>query len=353
MLDHGFPGNVPLESQGGSENMENFRIHPSDFGLGVAKRSSGGFFKDGKFESSWSSTCLDGDRRSTEDRSMGNRFRTLFLLTALTLLMMLAGRLLGGSRGMGIALIFALAVNFGSYWFSDRIVLTMYRARPIDEGEAPELYRMVRQLAAGAGLPMPRLYLVPNDTPNAFATGRNPEHAAVAVTEGLLRLLSAEEVRGVLAHETAHIKNRDILVGTVAASLAGAVMFMADMARWAALFGGFRGSDEREGGGGMIGALLVAVLAPVAAMLIQMAISRSREYLADETGARLARSPEGLAGALQKLAAASRRIPMMEAKPATAHMFIVNPLSGGKLANLFSTHPPMEERIRRLRSLSL
>ncbi|MBZ4660111.1 MAG: htpX [Desulfacinum sp.] len=284
---------------------------------------------------------------------MGNRFRTTLLLAALTVLIVWIGRLLGGPQGMAIALVFAVVMNFGSYWFSDKIVLAMYRAQPVDEREAPELYNMVRELAASAGLPMPKVYIIPSETPNAFATGRNPEHAVVAVTEGLLRLLSAHEVRGVLAHELAHIKNRDILIGTIAASLAGAIMFLADMARWAAIFGGFRGNDEEgEGAGGLIGTLILAIVAPIAAMLIQMAISRSREYLADETGARIAGSPEGLAGALEKLAVASQRIPMVEAKPATAHMFIVNPLSGKSLVNLFSTHPPIEERIRRLRSFA-
>ncbi len=284
---------------------------------------------------------------------MGNRFRTTLLLAALTVLIVWIGRLLGGPQGMAIALVFAVVMNFGSYWFSDKIVLAMYRAQPVDEREAPELYNMVRELAASAGLPMPKVYIIPSETPNAFATGRNPEHAVVAVTEGLLRLLSAHEVRGVLAHELAHIKNRDILIGTIAASLAGAIMFLADMARWAAIFGGFRGSDdEGEGAGGLIGTLILAIVAPIAAMLIQMAISRSREYLADETGARIAGHPESLASALEKLAVASQRIPMVEAKPATAHMFIVNPLSGRSLVNLFSTHPPIEERIRRLRSFA-
>ncbi|MBC7357088.1 MAG: zinc metalloprotease HtpX [Desulfacinum sp.] len=284
---------------------------------------------------------------------MGNRFRTTLLLAALTVLIVWIGRLLGGPQGMAIALVFAVVMNFGSYWFSDKIVLAMYRAQPVDEREAPELYNMVRELAASAGLPMPKVYIIPSETPNAFATGRNPEHAVVAVTEGLLRLLSAHEVRGVLAHELAHIKNRDILIGTIAASLAGAIMFLADMARWAAIFGGFRGNDdEGEGAGGLIGTLILAIVAPIAAMLIQMAISRSREYLADETGARIAGHPESLASALEKLAVASQRIPMVEAKPATAHMFIVNPLSGRSLVNLFSTHPPIEERIRRLRSFA-
>ncbi|MEJ5364424.1 MAG: zinc metalloprotease HtpX [Desulfosoma sp.] len=284
---------------------------------------------------------------------MANRFRTMILLTALTMLIVFLGKLLGGSQGMLIALVLALVMNFGSYWFSDKIVLAMYRARTVAEDEAPELYRMVRELAVSAGLPMPKVAIIPSETPNAFATGRNPEKAVVAVTEGILRLLSADELRGVLAHELAHVKNRDILVGTIAAALAGAIMFIADMVRWSAIFGGFRGSDDDEGGGlGIVGAMAVAIVAPLAAMIIQMAISRSREYLADETGAMIAQNPLGLAKALEKLAIASQRIPMVEAKPSTAHLFIVNPLSGGALLNLFSTHPPIEERIRRLRAMA-
>lgn len=284
---------------------------------------------------------------------MGNQFRTLMLLTALTLLIVFLGKLLGGSHGMLIALIFALAMNLGTYWFSDKIVLAMYRAKIVSEHEAPELYHMVRELAMQAGLPMPKVAIIPTETPNAFATGRNPNNAVVAVTEGILRLLSAQELRGVLAHELSHIKNRDILVGTIAASLAGAIMFVADMLRWGALFGGFGGSDDEEGRGvGILGAMVLSIVAPLAAMLIQMAISRSREYLADETGAKISRNPLGLAAALEKLAIASHRLPMDEAKPATAHLFIVNPLSGGSLINLFSTHPPIEERIRRLRAMA-
>ncbi|MGQ9484066.1 MAG: zinc metalloprotease HtpX [Desulfosoma sp.] len=284
---------------------------------------------------------------------MGNQFRTLMLLTALTLLIVFLGKLLGGSQGMLIALIFALAMNLGTYWFSDKIVLAMYRAQTVSEHEAPELYRIVRELALQAGLPMPKVAIIPSETPNAFATGRNPNKAVVAVTEGILRLLTTQELRGVLAHELAHIKNRDILVGTIAASLAGAIMFIADMLRWGALFGGFRGSDDEDGGGvGILGAMMLSIVAPLAAMLIQLAISRSREYLADETGAMISRNPLGLAAALEKLAIASHRLPMVEAKPATAHLFIVNPLSGGALVNLFSTHPPIEERIRRLRAMA-
>jgi len=282
---------------------------------------------------------------------MENKLRTTLLLAVLTALIIFIGRLFGGSQGMIIAFVLAVVMNLGSYWFSDKIVLAMYRAKPLDEQQAPEIYRIVRELASQANIPMPKVYLIPQDTPNAFATGRNPQHAVVAVTEGLWRLLTPDEIRGVLAHELGHVKNRDILISSIAATLAGVVMILANMARWAAIFGGFRGSDEDEGGGGIIGLLVTAILAPIAAMLIQMAISRSREYLADETGAKLSHSPESLASALEKLAKASQRLPMQDARPETAHMFIVNPLSGKSLANLFSTHPPIEERIRRLRSM--
>lgn len=283
---------------------------------------------------------------------MNSRLRTTALLALLTLLIVWIGGRFGGPNGMIIALILAAVMNLGSYWFSDRIVLAMYRAQPVDERQAPDIYRIVRELAAEAGLPMPRVYIIPEGTPNAFATGRNPENAVVAVTEGILRILTPEELRGVLAHEMGHVRNRDILVSSIAATLAGVVMYLAQMAQWAAIFGGFRGSDDREGGGGgAIGFLLTAILAPVAAMLIQLAISRSREYLADETGARLSHNPESLARALEKISVASQRIPMRNANPSTAHMFIVNPLSGSTLAGLFSTHPPIEERIRRLRAM--
>ena len=281
---------------------------------------------------------------------MENTLRTTLLLAVLTALIIFIGRLFGGSQGMIIAFVLAVVMNIGSYWFSDKIVLAMYRAKPVDEQQAPELYRIVRELASQANLPMPRVYIIPQDTPNAFATGRNPQHAVVAVTEGILRLLTLDEIRGVLAHELGHVKNRDILISSIAATLAGVVMILANMARWAAIFGGVR-SDDNEGGGGVIGLLVTAILAPIAAMLIQMAISRSREYLADETGAKLSHSPESLASALQKLSMASQRLPMHDARPETAHMFIVNPLSGKSLANLFSTHPPIEERIQRLRAM--
>lgn len=277
---------------------------------------------------------------------MGNSIRTGILLAALTLLVMIIGRLLGGQQGMIIAFFFAVVMNFGSYWFSDKIVLRIYKAKPVSKAEAPELHRMVRWLAHQAGLPMPKICIMPSESPNAFATGRNPEHAVVAVTQGILRLLNEEELKGVLAHELAHVKHRDILIGSIAATMAGAIMMIASMARWAALFGGFGNRDDDDGGG-MIGLIAMSIIAPMAAMLIQMAISRSREYAADAAGASFAGSPNGLAGALQKISSASRQIPM-KTEPATAHMFIMNPLSGKSLMNLFSTHPPVEERIRRL-----
>jgi heat shock protein HtpX len=282
---------------------------------------------------------------------MSSRIRTTILLALLTVLIVWIGGRFGGQSGMMIAFLFAVIMNFGSYWFSDKIVLAMYRAQPVDEQQAPGLYHMVRELAAEAQIPTPRVYMIPEETPNAFATGRNPEHAVVAVTEGLWRLLSPEEVRGVLAHEISHVKNRDILVSSIAATLAGVVMLLANMAKWGAIFGGVGGRDDEEGGGNILALIITAILAPIAAMLIQLAISRSREYLADETGAQLSHRPESLARALEKLEVASQRIPMVNAQPATAHMFIVNPLSGRSLANLFSTHPPIEERIRRLRSM--
>ncbi len=280
---------------------------------------------------------------------MDSRVRTTVLLTLLTVLIIWIGNLMGGRQGMYIALLLAFVMNMGSYWFSDKIVLAMYRAQPIEEQDNPGLYGIVRELAGEAGLPMPRIYLIPEETPNAFATGRNPEHAVVAVTEGIMRILTPDEVKGVLAHELGHVRNRDILVSSIAATLAGAIMILASMARWAAIFGGGRSSDDDDGGG-FIGLIVTAVLAPIAATLIQLAISRSREYLADETGAHLAHNPESLARALEKLAMASERMPM-DANPSTAHMFIVNPLAGKSFASLFSTHPPIEERIRRLRSM--
>jgi len=283
---------------------------------------------------------------------MGNIFKTAVLLGLLTSLVILIGGALGGQQGMLMAFILAMAMNFGSYWFSDRIVLAMYRAQPVDEATAPGLHRMVRNLATRAGLPMPRVYVIPEDAPNAFATGRNPEHAAVAVTEGITRILDEEELEGVLAHELAHVKNRDTLIMTVSATLAGAITYMAQMAQWAAMFGSARRDDEEDSGGGMIGTVLMAVLAPIAAMLIQMAISRAREFHADATGARIVGRPWGLAKALEKMEMAASMAPI-QASPATAHLFIVNPLRSGGVMALFSTHPPIQERVARLRAMTL
>lgn len=279
-----------------------------------------------------------------------NTLKTGLLLGALTGLLMLIGGWFGGQNGVVIAFLFAMAMNFGSYWFSDKIVLRMYHAQPVSESEAPELYRMVKDLALRASMPMPRVYIIPEDTPNAFATGRNEQHAVVAVTEGLLRILSRDELEGVLSHEMTHIRNRDILIGSIAATLAGAIVMLANMAQWTAMFGGGGHDDDEGGGGNILGLIVMAMLAPIAATLIQMAISRSREFLADEGGARISGKPYSLAGALEKLSQASRALPM-HANPSTAHMFIVNPLTGRSLMNLFSTHPPIEERIARLRSM--
>jgi len=279
-----------------------------------------------------------------------NTLKTGLLLGALTGLLMLIGGWFGGQNGVVIAFFFAMVMNFGSYWFSDKIVLRMYHARAVSEGEAPELYNMVKNLALRASMPMPRVYIIPEETPNAFATGRNEHHAVVAVTEGILRILSRDELEGVLAHELTHIRNRDILIGSIAATLAGAIVMLAHMAQWAAMFGGASRDDDEGGGSNIVGLILMAVLAPMAATLIQMAISRSREYLADAGGAKISGKPYGLAGALEKLSQASRAIPM-NANPSTAHMFIVNPLTGRSLMNLFSTHPPIEERIARLQSM--
>jgi heat shock protein HtpX len=277
-----------------------------------------------------------------------NTMKTFMLMALMTALVVVIGRMLGGNGGMVIAFLFAVAMNFGSYWFSDKIVLRMYRAREVTQSEAPQLYDMVRDLAGRAGLPMPRVYVIPGDQPNAFATGRNPEHAAVAVTEAITKTLTPEELRGVLGHELAHVKHRDILIGTVAATMAGAISMIAQMAQWAMIFGGGRGSDDE--GSNPMGALMMIILAPIAALLIQMAISRSREFLADEGGAQIAGDPLSLAGALRKLDARAKQIPM-RASPSTAHMFIVNPLKAGGIARLFSTHPPMEERIARLEAM--
>ncbi len=276
---------------------------------------------------------------------MGNTFRTALLLGALTIFLVWIGGLLGGRQGMVFAFVLAMGMNFFSYWFSDKIVLKMYRAQEVTPSQAPDLYGIVGELASRAGMPMPKVYIIPGDSPNAFATGRNPEHAVVAVTQGLMKLMDREELKGVLAHEMAHVKNRDILIGTIAATLAGTVMLLASMARWAAIFGG--GRDNEEGGMGGVGLIVMSILAPIGAMLIQMGISRTREYEADARGAQLAGRPDGLAAALRKLGQYSKKIPM-QASPSTAHMFIVNPLSGRGMMSLFSTHPPLESRIARL-----
>jgi heat shock protein HtpX len=281
---------------------------------------------------------------------MTNVLRTTVLLAALTALFLVIGGAIGGNQGLFIAFVFALLMNFASYWFSDKIVLSMYGAREVSLHEAPDLYRLVQRLAQRTGIPMPRVYIIPSDAPNAFATGRNPQHGAVAVTEGILRTLDTDELAGVLAHELGHIRNRDTLIMTVAATLAGAITMLAHMAQWGAIFGFGRRDEEDSGGGGMLSLLFMAILAPIAATLIQLAISRSREFFADSTGAAVAGSTSGLARALEKLHYASQRLPM-DANPATAHLFIVNPLTGGSLVNLFSTHPPIEERIRRLRRI--
>jgi len=278
---------------------------------------------------------------------MGNAFKTAFLLTALTLLLMLIGRAFGGQNGMFIALAIAVVMNFVSYFYSDKIALSMYRAQPVTREELPRAYAAVERLTQKIGIPMPKMYLIPSESPNAFATGRNPSHASVAVTHGILGLLNDEELEGVLAHELGHVNNRDILISSVAATLAGAITMLASMGRWAMLFGGFGGGsrDRRDGGG--FAALLMLIVAPIAAMLIQLAVSRSREYQADATGAHFTGNPYALASALQKLDAYSRRIPM-QASPSTAHLFIIQPFLGMNFSSLFSTHPPIAKRIERL-----
>jgi len=279
---------------------------------------------------------------------MTSQIKTALLLGLLTALILLIGRAMGGAAGLAIAFVLALVMNVGSYWFSDRIVLSMYRAKELAPHDAPGLHSLVGELAANAGLPKPRIYLIPQEAPNAFATGRNPERGVVAVTSGIMSMLSTDELRGVLAHELGHIRNRDILIQSVAAVLGGAVMMLANMLQWAAIFGGGRDDDE---GANPLAALALAIIAPFAAMLIQMAISRSREYLADAAGAQISGRPLALASALGKLDAYSRKIPM-RANPATENMFIVSPFAGARAANWFSTHPPTEERIRRLREMA-
>ena len=286
-----------------------------------------------------------------------NGFRTTILLAVLTALVVWIGQMVGGPNGAVMALIFAGAMNFFSYWFSDKIVLKMYGGQQITANDDPELYSLVQELAAKGGLPMPKVYVIPEDAPNAFATGRNPEHAAVAVTQGIRRILNKRELAGVLGHELTHVKNRDILISSIAATLAGAISFMAQMAQWGMIFGGGRSRDDGEGngGGGIFGLLFMMIVAPLAAMLIQMAVSRSREFMADEGGAKISGDPLALAGALRKLHMGAQNIPLEVSNAtqnATAHMFIVSPLTGGSFASLFSTHPAMEERVARLEAMA-
>jgi heat shock protein HtpX len=279
-----------------------------------------------------------------------NTTKTILLMVGLTVLLVFIGGALGGRQGMILAFIFAGARNMFSYWFSDKLVLRMYNAQEVTESESPMLWGVTHDLALKMNMPMPKVYMIPSEAPNAFATGRNPNHAAVAATEGILKLLTREELEGVMAHELGHVRNRDILIGTIAATVAGAISMIANMAQWAMIFGGGR-RDDREGEGNFIAGIAMIIVAPIAAMLIQMAISRSREYEADATGARICGNPIWLATALRKLHSGSQRVPM-DATPATAHMFIVNPLHGGGVASLFSTHPPIEERIARLESMA-
>ncbi len=279
---------------------------------------------------------------------MTSHIKTFFLLAALTAIILFLGGVMGGRTGLIIAFALAMFMNVGSYWYSDKIVLSMYKARQLSPNDAPQVYSMVEEMAANAGIPTPRLYVIDQEAPNAFATGRNPENAVVAVTSGIMRILTPEELRGVIAHEIGHIANRDILIQSVAAVLAGAIMMIANMMQWAAIFG-FASDDEE--GSNPIAAIALAIIAPIAATLIQMAISRSREYLADSTGAEISNDPKALASALYKLDATARNLPM-DANPATENMFIVNPFSGGNMANWFSTHPSTEDRIARLMAMS-
>ncbi|MGB9773011.1 MAG: zinc metalloprotease HtpX [Bacteroidota bacterium] len=280
-----------------------------------------------------------------------NTLKTVFLMTLMMVLFLLVGQALGGRTGLAYALIFSLGMNFMMYWFSDKIVLMMYHAQQVSEQDAPRLFRIIRELTTSASLPMPKVYIIPSPTPNAFATGRNPEHAAVAVTEGILNILSDDELSGVLGHELAHVKHRDILTGTIVATMVGTITFLARMAGWSLFFFGGSRDDRRDGGA--LGELFLIIVAPLAAMLLQLAISRSREFAADEGGARISGRPLSLASALRKLAAGAERIPMTNASPSSAHLFIVNPLRGSSIMKLFSTHPPIEERIARLEELAV
>jgi heat shock protein HtpX len=278
-----------------------------------------------------------------------NGVKTIALMTLMTVGFVLLGQYLGGQQGMIMALVLAAVMNFIAYWFSDKIALLSYGAQPVSEAEVPELYSLVRNLATRAGIPMPKIYIIPSASPNAFATGRNPQHAAVAVTQGILQLLNRQELEGVIAHELGHVKNRDILIGSIVATMAGAITMLARMASWGAMFGGYGDRDRDRGGG--LGLLIMAILAPIAALLVQMWISRTREYQADASGAAIAGTPHGLANALEKLERGAQMIPISNANPSSAHMFIVNPLSGKSLMALFSTHPPIAERVARLRAM--
>lgn len=280
-----------------------------------------------------------------------NALKTTALMAMMTVLLVVIGRAVGGQQGMIIAFVLAVVLNIGSYWFSDKIVLARYRGHEVTEAEAPRLHSMIRELTLRAGLPMPRVFIIPTQTPNAFATGRPPKHAAVAVTQGIMQLLNENELRGVIGHELSHVKHRDILIGSIAATIAGAISVLGFMGRWALIFGGLGGRGGDRNGGGL-GALIMVIVAPIAAMMIQMAISRSREFSADAAGARLAGNPRDLASALEKLQQGAKKIPM-RADPATAHMFTISPLSGKGLMHLFSTHPSTEERIKRLEHLHL
>lgn len=278
-----------------------------------------------------------------------NQAKTFLLMVVLTVILVGLGSMMGGNNGAALAFVVALGINMVSYWFSDRIVLAMYHAQQVSESEAPELYNIVATLAQRASLPMPKVYIIDSDSPNAFATGRNPEHAVVAVTTAIMRVLNRQELEGVLAHELSHVKNRDILISTIAAALAGAITMLASWARFSLFFGG---RDDDEGGGNIVSVIIFSIVAAFAAMLIQLAISRSREYMADAGGAHLAGNPLFLANALRRLDSAVARSPMPDANPSTAHMFIVNPFSAKGIVSLFSTHPPMEERIKRLEEMA-